>query len=112
MSGVAAPLPVQAAARRPLSLELRLTWEVVAYASLAVIGAGIRFWDLGSRALHHDESLHGFYAYDLFRGNGYEHDPLLHGPFQFFGTALTFSLSAGDSDYTVRVFSAKVSAAL
>ena len=112
MSGIAAPPLAQPAVRRPLSLELRLTWEVVAYASLVIIGAGIRFWDLGARALHHDESLHGFYAYDLFRGNGYVHDPLLHGPFQFFGTAFTFFLSGGASDYTVRIFPALFGVAL
>ncbi|KKK96555.1 hypothetical protein LCGC14_2661580, partial [marine sediment metagenome] len=112
MSEVAAPLPAEPAARRPLSLELRLTWEVVAYASFVIVGAGMRFWDLGSRALHHDESLHGFYAYGLFQGNGYEHNPLLHGPFQFFGTALTFFLTGGASDYTVRIFPALFGVAL
>jgi uncharacterized protein (TIGR03663 family) len=112
MSEIAAPLPAKRTASRPLALELRLTWEIVAYASLVLIGTGIRFWDLGARALHHDESLHGFYAYELFRGNGYEHDPLLHGPFQFFGTALTFFLSGGASDYTVRIFPALFGVAL
>ncbi|MFQ5880221.1 MAG: flippase activity-associated protein Agl23, partial [Dehalococcoidia bacterium] len=112
MSEVAAPLPAEPAARRSLSLELRLTWEVVAYASFVIIGAGMRFWDLGSRALHHDESLHGFYAYGIFQGNGYEHSPLLHGPFQFFGTALTFFLAGGASDYTVRIFPALFGVAL
>jgi uncharacterized protein (TIGR03663 family) len=112
MSEVAAPLAAQPAIRRTISLELRLTWEVVAYASFVIIGAGMRFWDLGSRALHHDESLHGFYAYDLFQGNGYEHSPMMHGPFQFFGTALTFFLSGGASDYTVRVFPALFGVAL
>ncbi|TET98498.1 MAG: TIGR03663 family protein, partial [Dehalococcoidia bacterium] len=112
MSEVAAPLAAEPAARRPLGLELRLTWEVVAYASFVIVGAGMRFWDLGSRALHHDESLHGFYAWELFRGNGYEHNPLMHGPFQFFGTALTFFLSGGASDYTVRIFPALFGVAL
>lgn len=112
MSEVAAPLPARSAAERALSFELKLSWELVAYASLVVIGAGMRFWDLGSRALHHDESLHGFYAYGLFRGNGYEHNPLLHGPFQFFGTALTFFLSGGASDYTVRILPALFGTAL
>jgi uncharacterized protein (TIGR03663 family) len=120
MSEAAAPLAAQPTVRRPpsassgqaLSLKLRLTWEVVAYASFVIIGAGMRFWDLGSRALHHDESLHGFYAYDLFQGNGYEHSPMMHGPFQFFGTALTFFLTGGASDYTVRVFPALFGVAL
>src|SRR3989304_4336417 len=94
------------AARRSRRLGRGLTWGAPAYASLLVVGAGMRFWGLGSRALHHDESLHGFYSYQLYQGNGYEHNPLMHGPFQFFGTALTFFLSGGASDYTVRVLPA------
>ncbi|MCH7999948.1 MAG: TIGR03663 family protein, partial [Chloroflexi bacterium] len=43
---------------------------------------------------------------------GYEHSPLLHGPFQFFGTALTFFLSGGASDYTVRILPALFGVAL
>ena len=112
MSEIAAPLPAEPVERRALRLELRLSWELVAYASFIVVGAGMRFWDLGSRALHHDESLHGFYAYDIFLGRGYEHSPLLHGPFQFFGTALTFFLSGGASDYTVRILPALFGVAL
>jgi len=106
VSELAAPLPAEPAVRRPLSLELRLTWEAAAYVSLLAVGVGMRFWDLGSRALHHDESLHGFYSYQLYQGNGYEHNPMMHGPFQFFGTALTFFLSGGASDYTVRILPA------
>jgi 4-amino-4-deoxy-L-arabinose transferase-like glycosyltransferase len=108
----AAAIPTRSTANRALNLELRLSWELVAYASFIVIGTGLRFWDLGSRALHHDESLHGFYAYDIFLGRGFEHNPLLHGPFQFFGTALTFFLAGGASDYTVRIFPALFGVAL
>jgi uncharacterized protein (TIGR03663 family) len=112
VSEIAAPLPAEPVERRALSLDLRLSWELVAYASIIVVGAGMRFWDLGSRALHHDESLHGFYAYDIFLGRGYEHSPLLHGPFQFFGMALTFFLSGGASDYAVRIMPALFGVAL
>jgi len=52
--------------------------------------------------MHHDESLHGTYAYRLYEGKGYRHDPMMHGPFLFHITALLFGL-LGDSDYTVRV---------
>jgi uncharacterized protein (TIGR03663 family) len=93
-------------------LAVRVTWEVAAYAALVVVGAGLRLWDLGSRALHHDESLHGFYSYELFVGEGYEHNPLLHGPFQFFGTALTFVVAGGAGDHTVRIMPALFGIAL
>ncbi|MBI2912648.1 MAG: TIGR03663 family protein [Chloroflexi bacterium] len=119
MSELAEPLPLprRAAAGetllgRVLTLRLRLTWEAAGYASLLLVGLGLRLWDLGSRALHHDESLHGYYSYQLFLGNGYEHTPLLHGPFQIFGTALAFFVSGGASDYTLRVLPALFGTAL
>ena len=62
----------------------------------------MRLWDLGSRALHHDESLHAFYSWDFAQGNGYAHMPLMHGPFQFEANAVVFSVF-GDSDYTSRL---------
>jgi uncharacterized protein (TIGR03663 family) len=89
-----------------VSLRIPLTWEAAAYAALFVFAFGLRFWDLGARAMHHDESLHAFYALQLLQGNGYEHSPLLHGPFQFFGMAFTFFLTGGASDGTARVMPA------
>ncbi len=97
---------------RGLNVRLVLGWEVVAYAVIFVSALGLRVWDLGSRALHHDESLHGYYAYQIFQGSGYEHTPLLHGPFQLFGTALTFFVTGGASDFSVRVFPALFGTAL
>lgn len=61
-----------------------------------------RFWGLGFRALHHDESLHAHYALKLSQGLGYRHDPMMHGPFQFFLNALAF-LGLGANDFTARV---------
>ncbi|MBI2911195.1 MAG: TIGR03663 family protein, partial [Chloroflexi bacterium] len=53
-------------------------------------------------ALHHDESLHAVYSWYLFIGRGYQHDPLMHGPFQFHGIALLYFLF-GVSDFTARL---------
>ena len=72
-------------------------WEIVSYAALFVTAAVMRFWDLGSRAVHHDESLHAYYAWRLSEGMGYTHNPMMHGPFQFESTAaLFFVFGAGD----------------
>ncbi|MFN8534282.1 MAG: TIGR03663 family protein [Dehalococcoidia bacterium] len=79
-----------------------VTWEVLAYSTLAVVAAIMRFWDLGARAMHHDESLHVLYSWYLYSGRGYQHDPMMHGPFQFHANALIFFLF-GDSDFTGRV---------
>ncbi len=81
---------------------LRLNWEIASYILLALIALGMRLWDLGSRSIHHDESLHAVYSWYLANGQGYQHMPMMHGPFQFHGTALTFFLF-GDSDFTARL---------
>jgi uncharacterized protein (TIGR03663 family) len=78
---------------------------------LAAVALGMRLWDLGSRAMSHDESLHVFYSWGLSQGNGYEHDPMMHGPFQFYGNALNF-LAFGDSDFTARLLPVFFGAAL
>lgn len=70
--------------------------------SLWAFGILTRFWDIGARTLHHDESLHAIYSFHLSEGRGYTHDPMMHGPFQFHFTALIFWLF-GDSDFTARV---------
>ncbi|MBI4301304.1 MAG: TIGR03663 family protein [Chloroflexi bacterium] len=79
--------------------------ETVLWLLLLLIAGGLRFWDLGSRAFHHDESLHATFSWYLFTGRGYIHDPMMHGPFQFFGTALIYKL-LGASDYTARILPA------
>ena len=77
-------------------------WELAAYGVLLVIAAAMRLWDLGARAMHHDESLHALYSYTLANGDGYQHNPMMHGPFQFESNAAIF-LVLGDSDYTARL---------
>lgn len=96
---------------RSISMPAQINWQVAVFAALIVVAATMRFWDLGSRALHHDESLHVWTAWKLFQGEGYEHQAWMHGPFQFFGTAFTFLLF-GVSDYTARVFPAIFGSAL
>lgn len=98
------------AVERPFGV-VRLTWELLAYATLAVVAAAMRFWDLGTRAMHHDESLHVLYSWYLYAGRGYQHDPMMHGPFQFHANALIYFLF-GDSDFTGRVLYALFGTAL
>ncbi len=78
-----------------------LSVESSLYVVLIAAAALTRFWDLGKRALHHDESLHAYYSWILSQGNGYTHDPLMHGPFLFETNALVYLLF-GDSDATSR----------
>ena len=88
-----------------------LPWEMVAYAILLMTSAAMRLWGLGHRAVHHDESLHSFYSWQLAEGQGFRHDPLMHGPLQFEATAAIF-LIFGDSDYTSRLLYAVAGTAL
>ena len=86
-------------------------WEAVGYAALAVVGLGMRLWDLGARAMHHDESLHALYSWKLSNGEGFAHNPMMHGPFQFEANAALFFV-LGDSDITARVLYAFMGTAL
>ena len=82
-----------------------LNWEVAAYVFLAVVALGMHLWALDARAFQYDETLHAFYSWKLYTGESYQHSPMMHGPFQFYGTAALFHLF-GDSDVTARLLPA------
>jgi uncharacterized protein (TIGR03663 family) len=96
------------------------TVEWALYGAFFFIGLIMRLWDLGSRALHHDESLHATYSWYLWeRLTGtnlsaapeYHYDPMMHGPYQFHGNALMY-LIFGPSDWSVRLNAALCGTAL
>ncbi|GMU39560.1 MAG: hypothetical protein AMXMBFR23_04260 [Chloroflexota bacterium] len=76
----------------------RVGWAVIAIAATAFV---MRIVGLEVRALHHDESLHATYSYYFAQGDGYRHNPLMHGPFQFHIMAAFFWLF-GDGDAMAR----------
>lgn len=57
--------------------------EMLIWIGFLALAFATRFWDLGNRGIHHDESLHSTYSYYLYNGTGYVHDPMMHGPLQF-----------------------------
>ena len=81
-------------------------WQVGLIVALIAVAAALRLWDLSGRAVHHDESIHVKFAWDITQGASYIHDPVYHGPFQYFGTAATFLLFGGSSDFTARLLPA------
>lgn len=89
------------ASRSVRNLPSSISWETIAYLVLIALAIGSRFWNLGEKALHHDESLHAYYSWVYSVGDGYQHDPLMHGPFLFHFGALIYLLF-GDSDATSR----------
>src|SRR6266540_678322 len=77
-------------------------WSWLPFVLITGIAFILRMWDLGSRAMHHDESLHALFSWYLYVGRGYVHDPMMHGPFLFHLTALMYTLF-GDNEVTARL---------
>ncbi|MDE3230975.1 MAG: TIGR03663 family protein, partial [Chloroflexota bacterium] len=70
-----------------------LNGEQWAWIAVLALAALLRFWDLGAKPLHHDESMHAFYSLLFARDPAsYAYDPLLHGPFQFHAEGFMFAL--------------------
>jgi predicted membrane-bound mannosyltransferase len=91
--------PVRQRAEGALAL---ITVETLAWSSLVLLAILTRFWELGAKALHHDESLHAYYSWIWAAGDRpYVHDPLMHGPLLFHLNALVYFL-VGASDATSR----------
>jgi uncharacterized protein (TIGR03663 family) len=86
-------------------------WELIAYAAIFFLGFTLRIWDVGARAMHHDESLHAYYAWKFFVGQGYSYDPLMHGPLQFEVVPL-FYLLFGASEFSARLLAVCLGTAL
>ena len=87
---------------RPLLGSKRVTWWTVACVAVMVFVVLTRLWDLSSRGYSHDESIHAWEAWKLVTGQGYQHNPVYHGPFLYHWTALIYALF-GHSDYTARL---------
>ncbi|MBL8050462.1 MAG: TIGR03663 family protein [Anaerolineales bacterium] len=79
-----------------------LTNEIMIFAVIILVAIVTRFYDLGSRVMSHDESLHTYFSWLLYRGQGYEHSPMMHGPLQFHLIALSYFMF-GASDFTARI---------
>lgn len=79
-----------------------LTLEVLLFAVIMLIAVATRYYNLGARVMSHDESLHTYYSYLLYKGQGYQHNPMMHGPLQFHLIALTYFM-LGASDFTARI---------
>jgi uncharacterized protein (TIGR03663 family) len=86
----------------PLNHRIALDWEKALYLTLVVLAIATRLWGLGVRVQSHDESLHTKYSWNLYAGQGFQHTPLMHGPFLFHATALSYFLF-GDNDATARL---------
>ncbi len=100
-------------------------WTAVAFWGIVFVGALLRFWGLGDKPLHHDESLHAYFSLLLMHNNienwracigttnCYRYDPLTHGPFQFHIIALVYKVSQllGVYDHGVNTVTVRIAAA-
>ena len=87
---------------RPVVPILKLNLEQTLYIVIILLAIFTRFWMLGDRAMSHDESLHTYYSWNLYKGGGFSHTPLMHGPFRFHLNALVYSILGAD-DFTARI---------
>jgi uncharacterized protein (TIGR03663 family) len=94
------------------NLSLRsIGWTLPLAITVLVTAAALRLWDLDHRALHHDESLHAYFSWRFSEFFEYDHNPLMHGPFQFHVIGATFTIF-GDNDFTARLPAALFGSAL
>src|SRR5512143_4103625 len=81
---------------------VNLDVEKALYLLFFVLAIITRFWALGDRGMSHDESLHVYYSWSLYKGGGFSHTPLMHGPFKFLIHALIYRVLGAD-DFTARI---------
>ncbi len=115
-------LTMNAESRERIGVLAARWWEPASYALLVIVAAVLRFYNLGARAMHHDESLHGFFAYGFTKGlrdfvtfsgasETYKHVPFMHGPFQFIGNGFVMAIF-GDGEFQARILAASLGTAM
>lgn len=88
---------------KPLSSILpRWNIETLMVIIVLLVAVVSRFYHVDLRVMSHDEVNHVVPSFDLYKGRGYRHDPVTHGPLQFHLLALSFFM-LGDSDFSARV---------
>lgn len=87
---------------KPIFSTYKLNLEILIFGLLLIAAVFTRFYMLEPRVMSHDENSHVYFSWMLYRGQGYSHDPVTHGPFQFHVVALSYFLF-GDNDLTARI---------
>ena len=86
----------------PLFNKIVLNGETIFWVVLFILAVFSRFYILGARVMSHDENSHVYYSWRYYKGEGFQHDPLMHGPLLFHLTAGSFFMF-GDNDFTGRL---------
>ncbi len=112
--------------RRVLLPAREQLWQWMPFLGVLLLGVLLRFWGLGDKPLHHDESLHAYFSLQLMHNlenwqscfnrtmGCYKYDPLLHGPFQFHAIAFMYKISQllGAPGHGVNMTTVRLAAAL
>lgn len=78
----------------------QLAWGILLALSLL-----LHFWGLGERTFHHDEAVHGHFAFQLALTGEYRYDPTYHGPVLFYIASRLFWI-LGDTEFSARTTTA------
>ena len=81
---------------------VKIKLETIIFIVILVAGILSRLSMLEPRVMSHDETSHVYFSWFFYKGNGYAHDPVTHGPLQFHLVALSYFLF-GDSDTSARI---------
>jgi uncharacterized protein (TIGR03663 family) len=87
---------------RPVFARITLNLETLLWILILILAVFSRFYILGARVQSHDENSHVYYSWRFANGQGFAHDPLMHGPLQFHLLALSYFMF-GDNDFTARL---------
>ncbi|MEE9507994.1 MAG: hypothetical protein V3V44_01785, partial [Anaerolineales bacterium] len=68
---------------RFFDFEIKINFETTIIVFIILVSIVTRFYDLESRVMSHDESLHTYYSWRLKEFQDYQHTPMMHGPLQF-----------------------------
>jgi sugar lactone lactonase YvrE/4-amino-4-deoxy-L-arabinose transferase-like glycosyltransferase len=79
-----------------------ISLEKLLFAVILIVAIFTRLYMLEPRVMSHDETSHTYFSWLYYKGDGYAHDPVTHGPLQFHLVALSYFLF-GDSDTTARI---------
>jgi uncharacterized protein (TIGR03663 family) len=108
VAAVAAQPPASPAAAEPAPAPAPRAegarWRAALLAIL-LLAVATRFWRLGERPFHHDESIHAYQSYTLSQSGEWRYDPAYHGPFLYYANAVVYKIF-GVSDTTARLLPA------
>lgn len=88
---------------QPIKQNINISWVSIIIFFVLVLAFVSRIYLLEARVMSHDETIHVYHnAWTLYRGSGYQHDPLSHGPLQTLLVAFSYFIF-GDSDFSARI---------